>query len=327
MKRRSIALLMALVLAGAFLLGLSGLADFHGEEGDARGHDLLVGVFITREYLDLFDFESFFNDNAGRALGGGEISAEDSAAYTGRIYAEEVPRPLTDPETGEVVDTVVDYQFPELEGWLVGCLEVIQEDGSYIRRIDDDEAIGDSHLAIIETDEGQETSIEATLYVDPRSMETAFYFNPVYQDAQGRVYVTSGQGFRSSGCTGEGAAYSQTLSDSVTSAVDGVTTTRTSSVQVSVETMFAPEQIVLLSYNAGGELMDRREYDPDAMPEELTPAEDTAYLVAESHKTGPEGEAVVNREIYGKEDDALETFHCREDGVLVKNFTALNWGE
>lgn len=329
MKTKRI-VLCALAVLLAFGLGFTGVLSFAAEdsETEAEGSDMLVGVFITQEYLDLFDFDSFFNDNANRIVSGGEITAEDSAAYTGRIYAEEVPRPLTDPETGEVADYTVDYVFPELEGWLIGCLEVVQEDGSsYFRSVADDEAISSSNFVMKSTDDGDETSIEGTLYVDPMAVNTQFFFNPVYQDTQGRLYVTSGQGMQFSGDQGEGMAFAHIYSDSVTTTVDGVSSTKSNSVQVTVETMYPPEQIVLLSYNAAGERLDRQEYDPNAMPEELTLAEGTAYLVAESYKTSPEGETVVTREIYGETDDTLETFRCREDGVLVKNYTALNWGE
>lgn len=50
--------------------------------------DRLIGVYVTLEPLDLFDFEAYFNDHAKELLaGGGEIGPEDAAAYGGRLYA------------------------------------------------------------------------------------------------------------------------------------------------------------------------------------------------------------------------------------------------
>lgn len=320
-------IICALVLLMAFAMGFTGVLSFsEAESRNTESRDMLVGVFVTREYIDLFDFESYFNDNAGKLIGSGEITAEEAAVYSGRIYAEESP--VTDAETGEIVEYTVKYSFPGLEGWLIGCMEVFPEDGnSYIRTIGGDDVISRSDLALNSTDGSEEMSIDAMLYVSAAAENMRLYFNPVYQDAQGSLYVVSGQGIRFYSGGGEGTSYAQTYSDSVTTVVDGAARTKSSSIKMTVATMYPPERIVLLSYGAGGELLERLEYEPDGLPEELVLAEDAVWLTAEIYKSGSDGESIVSREIYGKTDDGVTAFRCREDGMIERSFISLRWGE
>lgn len=81
MKKLSIALILALALV------LSGCSMLR-EDGAPAQEDRLVGIYITPEYVDTFDLEAYFEDNASSLInGGGEISREDSAKYSQRIYA------------------------------------------------------------------------------------------------------------------------------------------------------------------------------------------------------------------------------------------------
>ena len=78
--------------------------------------DRLIGVFITNEYLDLFDFEGYLNDNIN-SFRGGEIDAERSNThkYQGRLYAVLVPKAHVNEETGESTVTH-EYVFEGIEG-------------------------------------------------------------------------------------------------------------------------------------------------------------------------------------------------------------------
>ena len=83
MKKLSIVLILTLALA------LSGCSMLSEDTAPAQD-DRLVGIYITTEYIDTFDFEAYFAANAAELVesGGGEISSEDAAKYTERIYAE-----------------------------------------------------------------------------------------------------------------------------------------------------------------------------------------------------------------------------------------------
>ena len=109
MKNKISMIILACVLAVSFVLGVTGAVTFATDEptdntGDAS-KDRLIGVFITTEYLDLFDSESYVKDNADKVLSGGEIGSSDSIQYQGKLYAILVDEPYTDPETGETATT------------------------------------------------------------------------------------------------------------------------------------------------------------------------------------------------------------------------------
>ena len=82
MKKLSILLSLCLALA------LGGCSMLREEAAPAE-EDRLVGIYVTPEYIDTFDLEAYFEDNASQLLsgGGGEISAEDAEEYSQRIYA------------------------------------------------------------------------------------------------------------------------------------------------------------------------------------------------------------------------------------------------
>lgn len=104
MKTKKIFVIFASVMLGFFLLGSSGvihMADDSLDEGFGAD-DRLIGVVITTEHLDLFDFEGYLEDNGEKILFGSQIDESQQAKYQGRLYATLVDRSYTDQETGQV---------------------------------------------------------------------------------------------------------------------------------------------------------------------------------------------------------------------------------
>lgn len=88
MKNRIIFVILAVVALGAFAFGASGTLPFaaaEAAEATDADKDRLVGVFITTEYLDLFDHERFLQDNTDQLLSGKELGEADAGAYQGRL--------------------------------------------------------------------------------------------------------------------------------------------------------------------------------------------------------------------------------------------------
>ena len=73
-------------LLAALLLCLSG-CQLAQPEAQTQA-DMLVGVMLTPEPLDLFDWEGYVGDRFGQA--DGEVSAADAADYAQRLYATRV---------------------------------------------------------------------------------------------------------------------------------------------------------------------------------------------------------------------------------------------
>jgi hypothetical protein len=107
--------IVAICLAALLLSMLPGCQLAREDAGTNASEDRLIGVFLTTEYLDLFDFEGYLNDNIG-SLSGGDIKLDGTTEeYQGKLYAELSPRTLTNTETGEEVVTK-EYVFPGFEG-------------------------------------------------------------------------------------------------------------------------------------------------------------------------------------------------------------------
>jgi len=313
----------AALLAGAALLALPGCSLARTDADASAGEDRLIGVLVTTEYLDLFDFEEYYSDHESRFVDGGTVMVENSDTYQGRIYATLTTENLTNEETGEQV-TRQAYVFEGIDGIGYFAPTMEDEEGIYTRS-NGDEGISDAHMDVSFTDEGQSLSLEGTVYVEPGKGNTEYYVNPVYQCADGAVYVTSGSGYLLSGDHGEGEVFSTTLDANTTRTEEGKSQKDACTVTLHLAVMFAPERIVLLQMDANAGVVSRRAYTPGALPERLELEAGTAYLVVETHKRDRAGEETVARALYQSDTETIGTFYGREDGICLKQWTQLNW--
>ena len=307
--------LFAFLICLGLLLGCGGcqLADPEQDGTQAAERDRLIGVFATEEYLDLFDFDAYFSDNADKlAEGGGEtvVSPQDSETYGGRVWAAQK-------DNG-------DWVFEDLEGmgYYAYRYESEAETGiaSHL-----DEGLTGNGMRVNSTDQGESVELEATIYHVPGG-QVRYHFNPVYQTPDGAVYLTAGTGVDLEGAP-EGEASTYTLSDSVTTTgPDGKSTVTGCTVAVGIEIMSAPGEIVILQMDEDSGVLDRKSCPPDRVPESLTPEPGCAYLVVETHNAGPDGD-MVSRELVDAGAESFSTFRARPDGVCVKQDTTLTWTE
>lgn len=83
MKHKSMTAICCIVI----LCALTGSQLAQENAGTNIYEDRLVGVLVTTEYLDLFDFENYLGDNI-KGFSGGEIVVDgDTQKYQGRLYA------------------------------------------------------------------------------------------------------------------------------------------------------------------------------------------------------------------------------------------------
>lgn len=318
MKRNII--LISCVLVLAFVLGLGGFT-LAGSERENAGQDRLIGVYVTPEYVDLFDFESYFNDNTNKLMSGGEITGGE--AYEGRLYAVLQESVLTEVDTGAQT-TVQEYVFPDLDG--IGCYvpKIGQGDDSYTSSVSDS-ALDLKIYHVSYTDEGEGMTLEGTIYVTPGSGSNAWYTNPVYQTADGQVYLVSGDGISCGGVQGEGAVMSTTIADTSTITENGKAKSYSFSVTLAVSFAYAPERFTVVQMGAGGNCLDTAEFVPGEEPEAIAIQPGTEYLVVETHKTAPGGAPVITRELFTPDDTQLTLWRERGDGVLEQVWVELDW--
>ena len=287
MKKLAIALILALALS---LPGCSLLR----EDGEPSETDRLVGVYITESYIDTFDFEAYSQDNASSLSGGGEISREDTEKYSQRIYAEVVDGKTSFPIVG-VPMIAARYE----------------KDGESYTGSDCGDKLADVHLSINNSDDMVTTVLTGEIFTDSGSGRVTAYCNPVYQQADGRIYLVPGEGMTAD----SGGSMVFSLSDSRESAVEGeqgygmeITLTATG--------RYPSDKLAVLLYSADGELMGRTEYAPEDMPEEIA-ADGAAWAVFEDYTRDFLGEPqVIRRLIAAGSDEGFLSLHMEPGEVF-----------
>ena len=358
MKTRSIAIICAIVLIGAFCLGFAlPLANPAFDETQIRSKsgDLVVGYLLTREHLDLYDHDAWLEDNIDDIIAGKyenpTFDPDDltfswmNSPYAGRLYAELREKTLTNND-GETV-TTHEYVFPGVEGISFFTAYVEDGEGSYFTSITDD-AVTDGKMALHQTDDGEERTLEGTLYVtvsqsdkspentvaedipgapiriDPDDTCTV-YFNPVCQASDGSVYVTTGFGYSWANSAATGSLYSQTITGETVQTVNGERTVSKCEITVHVAFMHAPLSYQITEMSADTQVLSAREYAPGTLPKEQVPGADTAYLLLETRYLADDGTERTEREIINHGEENLSAFAAREDGICVKSTTRLLW--
>ena len=298
----------------SLLLSLLSGCQLAIEGADKPSDDRLAGVFVTTEYLDLFDAEAYLNDNL--RVVGSELSIEgDTSEYYGRVYAQKTP----------VDEWRNDYEFVNLDGFgyysLIELGETMLDNHHYAGV---DEGISDPKTHYKVTDEGEGVEMDGTLYFPADGGEAVFYFNPVYQTADGDVYVTTGQGFSTDNMA-EGQIYSQTMEEVTTITKNEEKESWSTKVTVHIEGIRLPEKYVLVYMDKNNQTLRTEEYAPGTVLPEMTVPYDTAYMILEAHKVDGEGNPVVDRELINRGDEHLSTFWINADGICVKGDTTLTW--
>ena len=287
MKKLAIALILALALS---LPGCSLLR----EDSEPSETDRLVGVYITESYIDTFDFEAYFQDNASSLSGGGEISREDTEKYSQRIYAE-----VVDGKTS----------FPIVGVPLIAAR--YEKDGESYTGSDCGDKLADVHLSINNSDDMVTTVLTGEIFTDSGSGRVTAYCNPVYQQADGRIYLVPGEGMTAD----SGGSMVFSLSDSRESAVEGepgygmeITLTATG--------RYPSDKLAVLLYSSDGALMGRTEYAPEDMPEEIA-ADGAAWAVFEDYTRDFLGEPqAIRRLIAAGSDEGFLSLHMEPGEVF-----------
>ena len=289
--------------------------------------DRLIGVYMTTEYVDTFDLEQYMVEHMDELV----MSEEpvpmdlDTQKHGNRLYATLVEEVNEDEMNGGSV-THVSYEFDGLEGigyYSPVCYEA--EGGNSYVAIESDPGICDGHNYINIKDGEEQIHLEGTIYLCPdEENNVGVYCNPVYQCPDGSVYLVPGQGMSFSG-SGEGGSMSHKLEDKVTVNENGEEKTYVNSVEIKVETVFAPTQIVVLQMDKTGNKVDTQEYEPGELPEEIKPLADTEYFIIETHKTDAAGENVVTRKMVSKEETFFQTLYVGEKNVCLQTWTSIKW--
>ena len=319
--RRNIIIIIC-ILALIFAAGLCGFTLAQPDASENAQNDRMIGVLITTEYLDLFDVEGYLSDNIGKMSGGDITISDDNSKYQDRLYATLKDKRLTSEYSGEVV-TTKEYVFEGVRGFPYFYYTITDGTETY-NTASGNEAVSDGHTDISVTDEGESVTLDGTIYVASTGGNVTYYMNPVYQSSDGRVYAMSGSGMSFDGDS-EGMTCSHTIDSSTTVTENGEKKTHSISVKTTISVMNPPRRVSVLQFDSDDAILSREEYLPGSLPETITPKQGCSYIILETIKTSPNQGETVSRTLYQMEDETLENFYLRDDGVCVKQSTALKW--
>lgn len=307
-NRKWITAILLIVLAAiAFGIGFSGFFELAKPAETENTQDLLVGVFITKEYLDLFDVDSYFEDHISEILKDGNIPEEDANAYRQRLYASETVDSNHDTPT-----------FAGIEGISVFCAYAQDENGGYWISSGDD-ACSDGKMALTETEELERIEMSKTIYVSTKTDWKTFYVNPMYQTSDGRVYILSGNGmFYDSPVSG--MSFSQTMNESKETAVNGEKKTFEADIRITFQFMDSPTSATILQFDKDSRIIAQDTYASNALPMTVKPLDETEYIIVETTSA-----AGTTRELFTPQDGFAYAFLQREDGICIKQYIEINW--
>ncbi len=273
--------------------------------------DRLIGVFITKDYVDTFNVEAYINDNPDILLSGEtSVALDDSPNYHDRIYAVK-----TNPD-----DENHDYYFEGFEG--IRCFTVslntprpvpnsptgeIDEDYMTHISISDAECSSSRHYDDSNSEPGAynpqlcESELNCFIYAFPTGDDSTIgmYCNPVYQDKDGEVYMTGGECILT---RGDESSIGMTLKSTMTEKYEETTSSGESSkeeITVNVELKIVSPAInyVFSQYDSAGKLINDESFTSKDMPSEIKLLHDCDYaVVTETTKNGKAKRTLIDKE-------------------------------
>lgn len=314
-------------------LALSGCQLAKVEAGSLE-EDALVGVFITREHLDLLDLESYFKDHPGQ-LNGGQITLDPTEGYQKKIYAVlkesmKAGLPVREPRDPDVQIPSVkskEFVFEGIDGipLFAALIPGETKEESYYSTMVSDE-VQDVQMNLNKGDKEDAMSLKGTIFFEPNREDVFFQINPVYQSSDGRVYLTSGTGMGYSGHSGgEGQILTKRLESMVDVVRDGVSKKKSHSIEVSFEAVFATKSVIVIEMDKHHTIL--REYGLDLLdlPRELDLGTNTEYVIFEDHRLNEAGQWNVKRRILDPKEGSFSLYQPNEQGIMVRKSTILNW--
>ncbi len=301
----------AILIAGT-MGGCTLAVPYAGKEGSG---DRMIGAFITTEYLDLYDMESYLNDHASSLVNDGSITLGNDSKYEGKLFA--------DVEKGEA-DSPSEWKisFGNMDGQYMLMPVSTDENGEqYMGNLCSD-AINELYLHSNVSDDSEEQELSGTIYEAADGKEKVWYVNPVYQTENSEIYAITGNSYSNGGRDTEGSTMAVTLSGESTVTENGKSQKESSKVTVQFAIMYKPVKTVIYQMSDSNQVLKRDEYEPTEVPDTLKVESETAYIMEETQKESPSGKTVTSRSIVDlnseEEEIYLEAWYPLDNGFICK---------
>lgn len=301
-------------LALALLVSLCGCQLAQPEGSNSSKADRLVGVFVTTEYLDLYDadayLEEYLKNNAG-SISDGYTIIIDSNTHQNRVYATFVEEPYQD-DDGEYHFSNT-YEFEGLDGIVLAVYQIQNGEESYTSS-----SAGEGICDVHSRTGGEDQGISGTIWMAKNSGEVIYYMNPIYQTADGQVYLVPGSGLHISSDVGGRA--SQKIEEKVTATENGETFSYTFSAEVFIDFTDPADTVTIIQMNKQDEEVKRETFRAGNLPKQFVPEHSTAYLIVIS-----ESDNGVHRQINQPGEDKFEVFVQLGEQICTKDYIFVEW--
>ena len=287
MKNRSMKIICCM-LAIALILGAAGAVRAEESEITSR----LVGLFITKE--DLVHYVG-----------------EDGVLWA--VLSQETP------------DADVECAFEGVSGLRLICFSLPEKNGQDARVVSiADDGIADVHFDLTET--GDAVKIDGAVSCVPGQEEEFFFCNPVLLTSDGRVCAVPGDFMAvSAEMTPFGASVGQKLRDERKHTENGEIMTDVTEASLQILAVREPLKIMFVQFSQAHEVLKTEEYTPGAVPEQIVLLKDADYLLLETEERTADGGVYIRREVFGREDDCLNTLSCRDDRICLHHYHEILW--
>lgn len=304
------------VLAASLILGMTGVIDL-GKKTEPKAADKLIGILVSREA----PFESIGDDTelsaelkemlANNTGNSDIVTPEESSAPEQRLSGVPAERTADDsfPEK-------YDYVFPGVEGVRLFNVSKITPESTDAA----DEAFCGIQRSL---KDDSSYGISATLNCVPEGEGQPYFFNRIYQAADGSVYLIAEHDGHFLDKDHGSFQFNFSHSDSYTE--NGETTTETVSFNIKCKSVPKPVKITVCQYNTVHEMIQADEYLPGNVPADINPLPDAQMILVDTeNKTANESERHTYA-AYGRDDFFFKTLQYRDNGYCIENDHDIHW--
>ena len=286
-----------------------------------RVTSVLAALLVMILSVSLADNMPPADPTEGSRLVGVLITMRDISPYTGEdglLWAS---------VSGEDTDFGPEYYFEEVGGLRLICFAVPEENGdgsSIVSNVDD----GFSEVDFSLSEDNGSIAMKASVHVVPGQSDEMFFYNPVLRAEDGRVFAVPGDFVTiSAEMNPPGSSVGQTIRDERRHTENGEEIVDVTEVNVEIMAAREPMGIRLLQFSKAHEILKNEEFMPGSVPEQITALAEADYLLLETEEKAEDGQVFIRREVFGRDEDYLNTVSCREDGICISHYHEILWDE
>ena len=322
MNKKKVTILVAGILALAFILGVTGALSLAGEP-EMKKADRLVGFLVTNEYLPFLNLDSFVADHLDMFTHGGEIDLDGYQKEYGKIWATEAEKEMPRSD-GSGTYTITGYDFPGIEGYCFISNSVREDNRTTFNEPYRSPEICDHSQSGHSSDTEDILKCSTELCYVLREDEKSFIVNPVYRTEDGRVYAVPAGTSYSFSREAPGSV-TLTLSDSQYWSRGEESKKDTMEFAVTINIVDEVKNVSVMQFSRDNELLKADTFLPGTLPQELKPEAGAEYIIVDTETDSPDKEYPHTHEVYNRGDETLSILELQENGYCIKRNCRILW--